>query len=75
MTKYKDINSDSGISKYKIDEDKITIEFKGGSTYLYTYTSAGSTNIEKMKLLAQNGDGLNSFINKNVRTKYEKKLI
>lgn len=74
MTKYKDINGDSGVAKYEIGADRLTIEFKGGSQYLYTYASAGETHIEKMKRLAQNGDGLNSYINKNVRTKYEKKI-
>jgi hypothetical protein len=74
MTTYKDINGDSGISKYEIDNDKIIVEFKGGSQYLYTYASAGQTHIEKMKVFAQSGDGLNSYINKNARTKYAKKL-
>lgn len=74
MTKYEDINGDSGVLRFKIDNDTIIIEFKGGSQYLYTYASAGQTHIEKMKILAQHGDGLNGYINKYVRTKYAKKL-
>ncbi|PLY09981.1 MAG: hypothetical protein C0626_07265 [Arcobacter sp.] len=74
MTTYKDINGDSGVLRYKINNDKIIVEFKGGSQYLYTYASAGQTHIEKMKVLAQNGDGLNSYINKYVKKQYESKL-
>lgn len=75
MIKYMDINNDSGVLSYEILEDSIKIEFKGGSIYLYTYSSAGRNNIETMKKLAKKGDGLNSFINRNVRTKYLKKLV
>lgn len=38
-----------------------------------TTQSTGSDNIAKMKILAENGDGLNSFINKHVRKKYARK--
>lgn len=41
---------------------------------LYTYTSAGSHNIEEMKELATRGEGLNSFINRHVRKKYASKI-
>ncbi|MFA7084243.1 MAG: hypothetical protein WC141_06900 [Arcobacteraceae bacterium] len=74
MIKYKDINGDSGVLGFEISDDRIIVEFKGGSLYLYSNASAGQIHIEKMKVLAQNGDGLNSYINKNVRTKYEKRL-
>ena len=74
MIDYRDINGDSGVSKYKIDEDRIIVEFNSGSQYLYTYASAGEEDIENMKELAKIGDGLNSYINKNVRTSYECKL-
>lgn len=74
MVSYKDINGDSGVLGFEISDDRIVVEFKGGSQYLYSYASTGQIHIEKMKVLAQNGDGLNSYINKNVRSKYEKKL-
>ncbi|RXJ90546.1 hypothetical protein CRV01_05160 [Arcobacter sp. CECT 8983] len=74
MTIYKDINGDSGVLGFEIDEDRIVVEFRGGSKYLYTYTSTGNEHIENMKELAKNGDGLNSYINKNVRNRYEKRL-
>lgn len=74
MEIYKNLDGDSGVSRYEIGSDRITVEFSTGSVYLYTYSSAGSSNIEKMKTLARDGKGLNSFINTHVKKLYEKKL-
>lgn len=73
MERYRDIDGDSGIAGYENGPDYIRVKFSDGSVYLYTYASAGSDNIEDMKRLAVAGDGLNAFINKNVRKRYEKK--
>lgn len=71
MSVYLDINGDSGVSAYEIGEDNIKVKFKGTANfYVYSYTSAGKENVEHMKKLAQSGDGLNSFINLNVKYKY-----
>ena len=70
MEQYKNLGRDSGVSFYEINSESITVQFSTGKIYLYTYQSAGSHNIEEMKLLAQNGEGLNSFINRVVRKKY-----
>ncbi|MCX6828349.1 MAG: hypothetical protein NT002_03600 [candidate division Zixibacteria bacterium] len=74
MERYKDIGGDSGVAAYEIGSDSITVQFKDGAVYLYTYASAGSDAIETMKGLAVSGDGLNSYINRNVRKKYAAKL-
>lgn len=73
MEHYKDIDGDSGVSGYETGPDFIRVQFRDGSVYLYTYTSAGSQNIEHMKRLAVAGDGLNSFINRHVRRGYARK--
>jgi len=73
MKQYKDLDGDSGVFGYETGADFIRVQFKDRSVYLYTYASAGNYNIEKMKSLAEAGDGLNSFIMRNVRKKYEKK--
>jgi hypothetical protein len=72
MQKYKDIDGDSGVKAYEYGSDYIVVQFKSGSSYRYTYRSAGSQNVEYMKKLADSGDGLNAFINKNVRNDYER---
>lgn len=74
MQRYRNLGGDSGVVVYEIDEDSIAVEFSDGSVYVYTYQNAGSNNIEQMKELAVAGRGLNSFINKHVRKKYDKKL-
>lgn len=74
MERYKNLGGNSGVSAYEIGEDSITVQFSTGKVYRYTYRSAGSHNIEQMKNLSQQGQGLNSFINSTVKFKYEAKL-
>jgi hypothetical protein len=73
MELYKNIDGDSGVSAYEIGADFIRVQFSNGATYLYTYSSAGSENIERMKILAREGNGLNSFINTRVRKLYDRR--
>ncbi len=73
MEKYRDIDRDSGVVGFEISTDSIKIEFSDGSRYLYTYGSAGENNVERMKKLATNGDGLNAFISTHVRNQYYSK--
>ena len=70
MQPYADINRDSGVKAYRIEDDSIIVKFKTGTNqnYEYTYSSAGSSDVERMKTLAKSGDGLNSFISKNKPT-------
>ena len=74
MERYKNFGGKSGVSAYEIGAESITVQFTSGAVYLYTYKSAGSSNIEEMKSLAVAGQGLNSFISRNVRKGYETKL-
>jgi hypothetical protein len=74
MQSYTDVGGDSGVAGYEIGSDSIKVQFKDGSVYLYTHASAGGGSIERMKELAAQGDGLNSYINKFVRTRYAAKL-
>ena len=74
MQSYRNLGGDSGVSGYETSEDSITVRFSDGSVYLYTYHSAGMSNIEYMKQLASAGQGLNSFINRHVRKRYARKI-
>ena len=47
--------------------------FKDRSIYRYSYASAGREHVDHMKILAQVGSDLNSYIKENVLEKYEKK--
>lgn len=73
METYRDIDGDSGVAAYEVGADYIRVRFDTGATYLYTYASAGAQHIERMKELAARGNGLNSYIMRNVRTRYARK--
>lgn len=73
MNRYLNLGGNSGVSTYENGPNFIRVRFSDGGVYLYTYISAGLKNIEHMKQLAQNGRGLNTFINTTVRKKYAKK--
>jgi hypothetical protein len=74
MRVYNDRNQDSGVRAFELGEDSITVQFKDNSTYLYTSQSAGADHLQAMKRLAENGDGLNSYINRFVRNRYLSKV-
>lgn len=74
MERYKNLGGDSGVSAYEIGDDSIIVQFSNGTVCLYTYRSAGSANIEKIKLLATAGERLNSYIKRYVNKGYESKL-
>lgn len=74
MDRYKNLSGGSNVFSYAIGDDRISVQFKDGSTYLYTNARTGIRNIDQMKKLAVQGRGLSSFINTNVRKLYEAKL-
>ena len=63
MKRYGNLHGNSGIAAYEEGDDFIRIRFTSGGIYLYTYDSAGEDDIEEMKELAREGNGLNRFIN------------
>lgn len=68
---YQDRTGRSGVYGFEIGEDFIIVYFKKGSQYKWTYDSCGQENVDQMKLLAQSGSGLNSYINLNCKDDYE----
>ena len=71
MKRYLDKAGNSGVESYQVSTDTIRVKFKTGQTYTYSYRSAGAQHIEQMKLLAEEGRGLATYINKYVRDNYE----
>lgn len=71
MVRYRNSSGSSGVLAYEIGDEFIKVQFHDRKTYLYSYRSAGSHNIEQMKVLAVRGRGLNSYINKYVKNNYE----
>ena len=63
MKRYGNLHGNSGIAAYEEEAKSIRIQFTSGSIYLYTYESAGKDDIEEIKKLAKEGEGLTRFIN------------
>lgn len=74
MQRYRNLAGDAGVVAYETGSDFIHVQFTDGDTYLYTYESAGASNIEHMKELAANGKGLSSFISRTVKGRYAAKI-
>ena len=74
MKGYKNLSGKSGVSAYAMADDAILVEFRRGAVYLYTDDSIGQSKRAKMQELAQSGQGLNAFINQNVRADFARKL-
>ncbi len=74
MERYKNSGGNSGVSTYEIGSDYIIVKFIGNSKiYRYSYTGgAGSHHVENLKQLARKGSGLNAYIMKYVKDKYDK---
>ena len=75
MTPYKNVNGNSNVEAYKICDESITVRFMSGQWrhYLYSYEKPGESVVERMKVLAEQGHGLNSYISKTVKTNFERK--
>jgi archaellin len=72
MQRYSDINRNSGVMGFDINDTSITVYFKGtAKPYVYSYRKAGRHHVDQMKYLAMAGDGLNEYINENVRKTFD----
>jgi hypothetical protein len=74
MEPYQNLQGTSGVVGYEIEADAITVEFKDGGAYRYTYNATGPDQVEDMKKLARDGAGLNTYINKHTRDLYQEKV-
>ncbi len=67
-------NPESGVDRYEIAADAIVIQFKDGGVYRYDHVAPGRRHVAAMKLLARQGRGLATYINRFVRENYAEKL-
>lgn len=74
MKTYKNLSGDSGVVTYEIGKTSIKIKFAGESgVYIYDYKRPGKREVEKMKELAQKGQGLSTYISQEVGTNFSSK--
>ena len=70
MLKYPNKSGNSGVEAYRIGKSFIDVKFyKHKETYRYYKVMIGEKNFNTMCLLANKGEGLNTFINQNVLVK------
>jgi hypothetical protein len=75
MTPYRNLNGNSNIVSFDIIEESIHVVFQSGAhrNYLYNHVRPGKAVVDKMKSLAAQGHGLNSYISTTVRSNFAKK--
>jgi len=71
---YKSLSGDSGVVSYDLGADSITLQFKDGAVYLYNYEKPGREHVERMKQLAIAGSGLSTYVSRQVKDAYARKL-
>lgn len=74
MNQYKNISGSSIVKGYSIQVHSIIVYFQNGEAFEYSYASAGKHHVETMKLLAQAGWGLGSYIDQVTRFGYARQL-
>lgn len=74
LQRYRNRHRDSGVTAFEIGEDYIKVEFAEGALYLYTHAKPGPDRVEQMKNLALAGQGLSTYISRNVREEYASRL-
>jgi hypothetical protein len=77
MKLYANLNGDSGVRAFATDDRSIVVEFVGGAQgaerfYRYSHASAGIARVRAMKLRAEAGRGLSTYIAQHA-PKYESK--
>lgn len=73
MKNYANLGGDSNVQSYEIGDRSIKVKFNETSKiYVYSYSSAGSKNVDLAKELAEKGLGLNSHILLNMKNDFER---
>ena len=74
MTPYGNFRGNSGVVAFEIRRDAIVVEFRHGGKYLYDYDTTGREHVEEMKVLAREGRGLATYVNRHARNLYARKF-
>jgi hypothetical protein len=68
---YKNSSKKSGVVAYEAGKTFIRIKFKDAPfIYTYNYIKPGKTHVLQMRKLADEGNGLSTYISQNVRDNY-----
>lgn len=69
MEKYNNLGGNSPITHFQIEDDRISVWFKGGkkNPYIYPVYKIGNYHFQQLIQRATSGKGLSTYINENVR--------
>lgn len=75
MKKYKNLRGNSSVLSYESGVDYIHVVFCKGEfrNYLYDSGVPGKFHVDRMKVLAERGSGLGSYISTTVKSRYARK--
>jgi hypothetical protein len=71
--RYGNLSGTSGVTDYDIGDDYILVWFGEGEPYRYSSASPGREHVEQLKRCAIQGHGLATYINQNVRDRFERR--
>lgn len=74
MEKYLNKSGSSPISKYRIEDERITVWYSDDTSYSYSYSRAGKPIVDKLKELAIEGEGLATYISQQAKFLYDHKV-
>lgn len=74
MKKYKNLSGKSTVAAFEIAKDYMKVGFTNHNVYRYSNQSVGHETIKQMKTLALAGKGLGTFIEANVKDKFDRKI-
>ena len=71
---YRDQGGHSPVVAYSILPDAIAVQFHDGGTYLYSHDCPGRRHVGRMKVLAREGHGLGSYIQRHVGNRFATRM-
>jgi hypothetical protein len=74
MEHYQNKSGKSPITKFLIEDEKITVWYDDDTSYSYSYARAGQPIVEKIKELARSGEGLATYISQQAKFLYDHKI-
>lgn len=72
--RYRNMSRSSGVRYYAVTPASICVWFNDGGGYEYDHSRPGRSHVDAMKRLAEEGDGLATYINQHVRDNFARKL-
>ncbi len=74
MEHYQNKSGKSPITRFLIEDGKITVWYDDDTSYSYSYARAGKPIVDKIKELAKSGEGLATYISQHAKFLYDHKI-